>query len=213
MSKCSTTMPFFFFNCGFFQLNNAKVPTINVIVYHLSSCHEKFLDLIELHAICQIVNIVWQILYIIICYIEYCNRYLHYNSQMLSCNIFIPSQGKWGIIECHRPIISSKKMPSQLYCRYAFYYSFHYNNRCDVYLSHRNTCRWGCSLLGDRVLQYHPLACWWGWSGFIVLRDTFQQGYRLIHIKQWMGFPAKNIFQWWELWNASPRHFPNATKW
>ena len=43
--------------------------------------------------------------------------------------------------------------------------------------------------------------------------DTFEQGYRLIHIKQRVGFPAKNIFRWWEMWNASPEHFPNATKW
>ena len=43
--------------------------------------------------------------------------------------------------------------------------------------------------------------------------DTFEQGYRLIHIKQRVGFPVKNIFRWWELWNASPGHFPRATKW
>lgn len=26
--------------------------------------------------------------------------------------------------------------------------------------------------------------------------DTFEQGYRLIHIKQRVGFPVKNIFRW-----------------
>lgn len=104
-------------------------------------------------------------------------------------------------------------MPSHLNCRDAFYYSFHYNYTHVVYLSHGNTCRWSCSILGDRLLQYHPAAGWWGSSRFIEHRDTFEQGYRLIHIKQRMGFPAKNIFWWWELYHASPAHFPSATKW
>lgn len=96
---------------------------------------------------------------------------------------------------------------------YSLYQSFHCNYRCVVYLSPGDSCRWSCSPLGVRVLQYWTVTCWWGSTGFSEYGDTFDQGCSLLYIKQWMGIPKKNILQWWKLWNASPGHFPNASKW
>lgn len=81
-----------------------------------------------------------------------------------------------------------------------------------LFLNDGSSCRWDCSLLGSNLLQQWAFACWWQETGLSDNRDTSGQGLKLIHIKRRVGLPSKNIFQWWELWNASSRHLPYAAK-